>query len=147
MALDAVKQRQDPPPLPKEKKAGGVIEETVSVRRLLTETTPWGRLPGDDGEEDRDIAFSPRGRYAAVSLQDGEVMVWDLSPMPHAVLYLEVPPPLSEEQQGAGAGSVVLRVGGRVGWMHQRGHEATGRPLPLDCTLPLSNQTRQLTIE
>lgn len=54
-------------------------------------------MAGDDGEEDRELAFSAGGRYVAVALQGGDVAVWDLHPLPHAALYLEAPPQLAEE--------------------------------------------------
>jgi hypothetical protein len=74
-------------------KPGEAIEEAVQVKRLLSEAGDgWVRMVGDDGEEDRELAFSQGGRYVAVALQGGDVAVWDLHPLPHAVLYLEVPP-------------------------------------------------------
>lgn len=95
-----------PPLMVRKQKPGEAIEEFVSVRRLLAEPAPgaggeysgWARVVGDDGEEDREIAFSAGGRYVAVALQDGHVAVWDLHPVPHAALYLELPPQLTEEE-------------------------------------------------
>lgn len=87
-----------PPPMVRRQKPGDAIEESVQVRRLLSETGDrWARVVGDDGEEDREMAFSSGGRYVAVALQGGAVTAWDLHPLPHAVLYLEVPPQLTED--------------------------------------------------
>lgn len=94
-----------PPPLVRKQKPGEAIEEPVFVRRMLAEPAPgsggetgWARVAGDDGEEDREIAFSAGGRYVAVALQDGHVAVLDLHPLPHAALYLELPAQLTEEE-------------------------------------------------
>ena len=87
-----------PPPMVRRQKPGEAIEEAVQVKRLLSEAGDgWVRMVGDDGEEDRELAFSQGGRYVAVALQGGDVAVWDLHPLPHAVLYLEVPAPLTED--------------------------------------------------
>jgi len=93
-------------------KPGEAIEEAVQVKRLLSEAGDgWVRMVGDDGEEDRELAFSQGGRYVAVALQGGDVAVWDLHPLPHAVLYLEVPAPLTED----GCVDACMRLCGLLG--------------------------------
>lgn len=92
---------------------GDAVEESVQVRRLLSDTGErWARVVGDEGEADREMAFSPGGRYVAVALQGGDVAVWNLHPLPHAVLCLEVPPQLTEED--GYVCSLGWGVGGRI---------------------------------
>jgi hypothetical protein len=102
-----------PPPMVRRQKPGAAIEEPVYVKRLLSEAGDgWVRVVGDDGEEDREVAFSSGGRYAAVALQGGDVAVWDLHPLPHAALYLEVPAPLTEDGCVHGAWHCIVLVCG-----------------------------------
>ena len=82
------------PPNNNKKKPAGCIEETGTVQRLLADNNPWVKVWDEDveGEDvDTEIVFSPRGRYAAVSLQGGGVLIWDLSTLPHTALQLDVP--------------------------------------------------------
>ncbi len=94
------------PPSTKKLKPAGCIEEAATAQRLLAEGTTWRKIWDEDveGEDaDREIAFSPRGRYVAVSLQGGGVVVWDLCPLPHVMLHLDVPAQLSPPPTTAAA--------------------------------------------
>lgn len=86
----------------KKRKPAGCIEETPIIQRLLGSNSAWLRIWNEDieGEDiDSEIAFSPQGRYAAVSLQGGSVLIWDLSTLPHVVLRLDLPPHMPLQTQ------------------------------------------------